>query len=95
MVLFSLNPSYNKKFNPLEELGKRKSWEEYCRFRQELYQFFRDLDSKYYDVLWKLFSGLLGDRVKEYASKWVFLIKNLLFESNTLLFGKNQLTHKI
>ncbi len=78
-IIFSLNPGYSDKFNPYEEIRKNKSWDEYVKFRTELYLFFKELDhpSKYYKAFWLLFLGLLDKNAKNY-DKWNFFDQRLV-----------------
>jgi len=75
IILFGINPGYDENMNILEEQGHKTSWDDYYNFRKNLYMFFKHIDhpSKYYSVLFKMFSKLYNSK-----SKWDFFHNNLV-----------------
>lgn len=77
IVLFGINPGYVQEFNDWEEKQHEKTWEDYCKYRNVFYldRKKNNHPSKYYVILYKLFSKIFDDNSE---SLWDFYQNNLI-----------------
>ena len=77
IVLFGINPGYVQEFNDWEEKQHGKTWEDYCKYRNVFYldRKKNNHPSKYYIILYKLFSKIFDDNSE---SLWDFYQNNLI-----------------